>query len=99
MNVETVRRPRRRTLTDKQVAALPRRGARRSPSKSATCGAAGYCGRSALKLIGPRTAAQQLRQLGDVGRDPARFVTGEQLRYRPSPRLVLRNRRAPVLAG
>jgi 3-oxoadipate enol-lactonase len=31
----------------------------------------------------------QLRQLGDIHRDPPRLIFGEQLRSRPSPRLIL----------
>jgi hypothetical protein len=30
-------------------------------------------------------SSQQLWQLGDIRRDPARFVAGEELRGRPSP--------------
>jgi hypothetical protein len=33
--------------------------------------------------------AQQLRQLGDIGRDPPRLILAEQLGRQPPPRLIL----------
>ena len=35
-------------------------------------------------------APQQIRQLGDVHRDPPRFVTGHQMRRRAPSRLILK---------